>query len=74
MAKIDIKKLILEFGKKRQGVSVAEIKAKTGFSRAYINRFLSQCKEEGKIVQIGQTNKTRYVIADKNAITAAKKK
>lgn len=73
MSKIDIKKIILDSVEKKEGVKVSEIMKKTGFSRAYINRFLGELKEEGKIVSIGKTNKAHYVKADKDFIFAAKK-
>ncbi|MCX6758568.1 MAG: DUF4325 domain-containing protein [Candidatus Nealsonbacteria bacterium] len=74
MPKIDIKKIILNSVEKREGVKVSEIMEKTGFSRAYINRFLNELKEEGKIVPLGKTNKAHYVKADKDFILSAKKK
>jgi anti-sigma regulatory factor (Ser/Thr protein kinase) len=73
MPKIDLKKLILDLTERREGVKVSELIERTGFSRAYINRFLSELEEEGKIVLIGKTNKARYVKADKDFVLAAKK-
>ncbi|MFA5249512.1 MAG: DUF4325 domain-containing protein [Candidatus Paceibacterota bacterium] len=73
MSKIDIKKIILDFTERREGVKVSEVIKETGFSRAYINRFLNELREEGKIVLIGRTNKAHYVKADKDFILSAKK-
>lgn len=72
MAKTEIKKLISKLVSRERGVKVSEIIKETGFSRAYINRFLGELKEEGRIVLIGSTNKARYVLADKKAVAAAK--
>lgn len=70
---MNIKKLILQKLKKNQSIKVADIVNTTGFSRAYINRFFQQLKEEGKIILIGKANKAHYVTATKKSVIRAKK-
>jgi len=62
MAK-DIKKIILEQLLKRKEIRVADMVKITKFSRAYVNRFFQELKNEGKISLIGKANKSRYVLA-----------
>ena len=61
----DIKKIILDKLSKNNEIRVADIIKATGFSRAYINRFIQELKKEGKIILIGKANKARYVLASK---------
>ena len=70
---MDIKDLILKRFKKKKEVKVSEIVKETGFSRAYVGRFFQGLKNEGRIVLIGKANKARYVLAEKVAISRAKK-
>lgn len=69
----DLKGLILKEIQEKNEITASRVIQKTGFSRAYINKFLQELQEEGKIVQIGQTKGARYVIAEKGAVKAAKK-
>ena len=71
---MEIKKLILSKLIKQQKVKVSDIVKATGFSRAYINRFFQELRDEGKIVLLGRANKTRYVFAEKKAVRGEKKK
>ena len=70
---MDIKKLILERILKKGQLRISEIVKKTGFSRAYINRFLKELKDEGIIMLVGKANRAHYVLSDKNKILKAKK-
>ena len=70
---MDIKKLILEKISKKGQIRISDITKKTGFSRAYINRFFKELKEDGKIILVGKANRAHYVLPDKNKILKAKK-
>jgi len=70
---MDIKGLILKKLTKKKTIKVADIVKATGFSRAYINRFFQELRNEGKIVLVGKANKARYVLARKKALTVAKR-
>ena len=70
---MNIKTLILNKISKYKEVKVADIVKATGFSRAYINRFFQELRNEGKIILLGQANKARYVLAKKETVFAAKK-
>src|SRR4030042_3964435 len=70
---MNIKQLIEQKIKTNGKIKAAEIVAKTGFSRAYVNRFFNQLKAEGKIVQIGKANSAYYIFADKKNIAQAQK-
>ncbi len=70
---MDIKKLILEKISKKGQIRISDITKKTGFSRAYINRFFKELKEGGKIILVGKANRAHYVSSDKNKILKARK-
>jgi len=70
---MNIKELILTKIKQKGQLKSADIIKATGFSRAYVNRFLQELRDEGKIILIGGTNKARYVLAEKKEIEKAKK-
>lgn len=70
---MDIKKLILEKISKKGQIRISDIAKKTSFSRAYINRFFKELKEDGKIILIGKANRAHYVLPDKNKILKARK-
>ncbi|MEX0877572.1 MAG: DUF4325 domain-containing protein [Candidatus Spechtbacterales bacterium] len=69
---MDIKDLILRKIKKNGEVKASEVVKETGFSRAYVNRFFQELRDEGKIVLIGRANNARYIMASPEII--AKKK
>lgn len=68
----DIKRLILEKTQQNKEIAASSIVKETGFSRAYINTFLQELREEGRIIQIGKTKGAKYVIAEKDAVRVAK--
>jgi anti-sigma regulatory factor (Ser/Thr protein kinase) len=70
---MDIKKLILEKISKKGQIRISDIAKKTSFSRAYINRFFKELKEDGKIILVGKANRAHYVLPDKNKILKARK-
>jgi len=70
---MDVKKIILQVLERQPEVRTAEITKKTGFSRAYVNRFFRELEQEGVVVKIGRANQSRYVRADKESIRASKK-
>jgi len=71
---MDTKKLILKELSKKKKIKVADIVKATGFSRAYVNRFFEELRNEGKIMLIGKANKAHYISANKNVVVTAKKK
>lgn len=71
---MDIKALILKKITKDGEVRAADVVKTTGFSRAYVNRFFQELKEEGKIVLLGRANKAKYVLAEKEVVSKAKEK
>ena len=70
---MDIKSLILKKLSEKGEVRVSDIVRKTGFSRAYLNRFFQQLRDEGEIVLVGKANRTKYVSAKKEAVRKIKK-
>ncbi len=60
---MDIKNLILKKITKQGKISISDIKKETGFSSAYINRFLKELKDDGKIILIGKSNRAHYILA-----------
>ncbi|MDD4332626.1 MAG: DUF4325 domain-containing protein [Patescibacteria group bacterium] len=69
----DIKELILAKIEKYGRVNASVIVKETGFSRAYVNRFFQELRNEGKIVLIGKANQASYIKAGKNELAKAKK-
>lgn len=69
----DIKNLVLKTLEKNKKVKVAEIVKITGFSRAYINRFFQELKNEGKIILIGKANRAHYILAKRKSFFQARK-
>lgn len=69
---MDIRKLILKRLRAKKIIKVADLVKETGFSRAYINRFFQELKNEGKIVLIGKANKASYVLADRKTLARAR--
>lgn len=70
---MDIKTLILEKINKNGKVYTSEITSITGFSRAYINRFIKELVSENKIMLIGKANQAHYVKYSKNIPKEIKK-
>ncbi|MCG2711086.1 MAG: DUF4325 domain-containing protein [Candidatus Omnitrophica bacterium] len=70
---MDVQKLILRLLDKNGQVKSAQIVKATGFSRAYINSFFQELRDEGKIVLIGKANKAHYILAGKKAVAQSKK-
>ncbi len=60
---MDIRRLILKTIRTRGEARAHDIVEKTGFSRAYVNRFFRSLIEEGKILLLGKANAARYVLA-----------
>lgn len=70
---MDTKDLILSKIKEKGQLKSADLIKITGFSREYINRFLQELRDEGKIILIGKARSSRYVLAEKETIEKAKK-
>jgi anti-sigma regulatory factor (Ser/Thr protein kinase) len=70
--KNDIAASILNLLRSQKEARAAEIIKKTGFSRAYINRFFQALRNEGRIVLIGKANRARYVFADNEAVATSR--
>lgn len=68
-----IKETIIEQINKNGQVKSKDLIELTGFSRAYLSRFLKELINEGKIILIGKANRAHYVIADKDAVLNARK-
>lgn len=64
---MDIQTLILKTLSRKKQFRAAEIVKTSGFSRAYISRFLKKLGEEGKIARIGKANRSIYVNASPKA-------
>lgn len=69
---MDIKKYILNRISKKKWVRSADVVNNTGFSRAYVHRFLKKLADEGLIVLIGKANQAHYVIASNKGELPAK--
>jgi anti-sigma regulatory factor (Ser/Thr protein kinase) len=69
---MDIKKYILNRISKKKRVRSADVVNSTGFSRAYVHRFLKKLADEGLVVLIGKTNQAHYVIASHKGELPAK--
>lgn len=69
---MDMKGMIIEELEKKGEIKASEIVKATGFSRTYVNRFFQELRDEGRIVLIGRTNRANYVLATKEAVSAAK--
>ena len=70
---MDIKDLIIKTLQKNGEVRASEIIKISGFSRAYINRFFRELREEGVITIIGKANKAKYISASKNVVFEEKR-
>ena len=69
---MDIRNLILKKLEKNKEIKVADVVKATGFSRAYINRFFQELRQEGGIALIGKANRACYVLARDKAVSKAK--
>jgi anti-sigma regulatory factor (Ser/Thr protein kinase) len=69
---MNVRALILELLKQQGSVRAAEVVKRTGFSRAYINRFFKQLRDDGRLVLLGRANAARYVSASGNGPNKAK--
>jgi len=58
---MDIKRLILNKLAKKGEIKTADIVKRTGFSRAYVNRFMQELRNKGTIILIGKANAARYI-------------
>ncbi len=69
---MNAKSLILRELSRQKEVRAQDIVRATGLSRAYINRFFQELREEGKILLLGKANKARYVSATPANLKKAK--
>ncbi|MBU0546645.1 MAG: DUF4325 domain-containing protein [Patescibacteria group bacterium] len=69
---MNIKNIILKKITKQGKISISDIKKETGFSSTYINRFLKELKDGGKIILIGKSNRAHYVLAESKNINPSK--
>lgn len=60
---MDINKLISRELDKKGEIKSLDIVKKTGFSRAYVDRFFKKLREDGIIILVGKANKASYVYA-----------
>ena len=71
---MDINKLIMSVLEKKGKVKASDIIKATGFSRAYINRFFQELRDNGKLILVGRANKAHYVPATNKAVKSAREK
>ncbi len=71
---MNIRALILGLLKRQGSVRAAEVVKRTGFSRAYVNRFFQQLRDDRKLVLLGRANSARYVAATGSESKKAKQK
>ncbi|MBN1521969.1 MAG: ATP-binding protein, partial [Candidatus Aureabacteria bacterium] len=71
---MNINSIIMKVLEKNGEVRASDVVKKTGFSRAYVNRFFQELRDEGKIILIGKANRARYVLATGKSVEAARKK
>ncbi|MBU1423493.1 MAG: DUF4325 domain-containing protein [Bacteroidetes bacterium] len=71
---IDVRSIILKILKQKGYAQVSDIIETTSFSRAYINRFFKQLRDDGKVALIGKANKARYFPVGKSTLQKAKGK
>ena len=69
---MDVKELIIKTLNKKGEVKASEIIKISGFSRAYVNRFFRELREEGVLVLIGKANKAKYISASRKVISREK--
>jgi len=62
---MDIKKIILDTLAKSGKTKVSDLVRVTGFSRAYLNRFFRELRDEKRIILVGKANSAHYVRAGK---------
>jgi anti-sigma regulatory factor (Ser/Thr protein kinase) len=60
---MDVKNLIIRKLEKDGEVRSADIVRETGFSRAYVNRFFRELREEGVLTLVGKANRSKYIPA-----------
>ncbi len=69
------KKDILDQLKRKRVVTMKELTASFGVSRAYINQLMHELRQEGQVILVGKTNRASYVLAtNKQDLRAAKKR
>ena len=71
---MNIRNFILKKLAKEGKMRASDVTSKTGFSRAYISRFLQELQNEGKIMRIGQANQAHYVAARQTTVVREKRK
>src|SRR6059036_612885 len=71
---MDIRDLILREIKIKGKITVNDIIKRTGFSRAYLGRFLQSLREEGKIVLAGKGKNSFYLPSGSNLLSREKRK
>jgi anti-sigma regulatory factor (Ser/Thr protein kinase) len=70
----DVASLIERALQRKGEVTAAQIRASTGFSRTYINRYFRALQSEGRIVLVGKANQARYIPATKKNVLEARRR
>jgi anti-sigma regulatory factor (Ser/Thr protein kinase)/biotin operon repressor len=70
---MNIRDLILRKLEEKGEVRSSEIVKATGYSRAYVNRYFKELREEGVLLQIGKANKAKYITATEKIILKERK-
>ena len=59
---MNIEEKILNIIKDKKSANISDFIKAFGFSRAYINKILNKLIDQGIVIRLGKTNRTRYVI------------
>ena len=70
---MSVRDLILKKLEEKGEVKSSEIVKATGYSRAYVNRYFKELREEGILLQIGKANKAKYIPATEEIILKERK-
>lgn len=70
---MSVRDLILKKLEEKGEVKSSEIVKVTGYSRAYVDRYFKELREEGILLQIGKANKSKYIPATEEIILKERK-
>ncbi|MGB7957540.1 MAG: DUF4325 domain-containing protein [Minisyncoccia bacterium] len=69
-----LKQKVFDIIRTEKEIQASRLEGRLNVSRQYLHRFLKELREEGKIALLGKANRAVYVLADKDALLAARKK
>ena len=70
---MDIKKFILIKIREKGSIKIQDVMQKTGFTRAYINKFFRELQEKREIILVGKARNSRYILNTKESFEKDKK-